>query len=191
MTSTPKTRLSFDTLVDSVIDREGRYVNHPLDRGGPTCWGITQAVARAQGYSGDMRALPRQVAVDIYRAIYWQAPRFDQIHARAPYIAAECFDTGVNMGTAVASGFLQRALNALNRSARDYPDLVLDQHIGPRSLAALDGYLAARGSAGEIVLLRAMEALQGERYIALAERRPSQEAFLYGWLANRLGNHPL
>ena len=58
-------------------------------------------------------------------------------------------------------------------------------------MAALDGYLAARGSAGEIVLLRAMEALQGERYIALAERRPSQEAFLYGWLANRVGNHPL
>ena len=27
----------------------------------------------------------------------------------------------------------------------------------------------------------------GERYIALAERRPSQEAFLYGWLANRVG----
>ena len=40
---------------------------------------------------------------------------------------------------------------------------------------------------GETVLLRAMEALQGERYIALAERRPSQEAFLYGWLANRIG----
>ena len=45
----------------------------------------------------------------------------------------------------------------------------------------------ARGKGGETVLLRAMEALQGERYIALAERRPSQEAFLYGWLANRVG----
>ena len=45
--------------------------------------------------------------------------------------------------------------------------------------------LVVSGS-GETVLLRAMEALQGERYIALAERRPSQEAFLYGWLANRI-----
>ena len=44
------------------------------------------------------------------------------------------------------------------------------------------------GKGGETVLLRAMEALQGERYIALAERRPSQEAFLYGWLANRIGD---
>ena len=27
-----------DALIDAVIDREGRYVNHPADRGGPTCW---------------------------------------------------------------------------------------------------------------------------------------------------------
>lgn len=37
-----------DVLIDAVIDREGRYVNHPADRGGPTCWGITEAVARAR-----------------------------------------------------------------------------------------------------------------------------------------------
>ena len=35
--------------------------------------------------------------------------------------------------------------------------------------------------------LRALEALQGERYLRLAERRPANEAFLYGWLANRVG----
>jgi len=83
--------------------------------------------------------------------------------------------------------FIQRALNALNRAARDYPDIAVDRDIGPRTLSALDGFLKARGKSGETVLLRAMEALQGERYIALAERRPSQEAFLYGWLANRVG----
>ena len=49
-------------------------------------------------------------------------------------------------------------------------------------------FVAVRGTAGEVVLLKALEALQGERYIALAERRPSQEAFLYGWLAGRIGD---
>ena len=34
---------------------------------------------------------------------------------------------------------------------------------------------------------KAVEALQGERYLSLAERRPASEAFLYGWLANRVG----
>lgn len=182
-------RADADALIDAVIDREGRYVNHPADRGGPTCWGITEAVARAQGYDGAMRDLPRADAAAIYHSIYWLRPDFDKVALRAPQIAAELFDTGVNMGTAVAAGFLQRALNALNRAARDYPDIAVDREIGPRTLSALDAFLRARGKGGETVLLRAMEALQGERYIALAERRPSQEAFLYGWLANRIGQH--
>src|SRR3546814_14279713 len=46
-----------DALIDAVIDREGRYVNHPADRGGATCWGITEPVARAAGYAGGMRDL--------------------------------------------------------------------------------------------------------------------------------------
>ena len=178
-----------DALIDAVIDREGRYVNHPADRGGPTCWGITEAVARAQGYDGAMRDLSRADAVAIDRSIYWLRPGFDKIALRAPQIAAELFDTGVNMGTATAVGFLQRALNALNRTARDYPNIAVDRDIGARTLSALDGFLKARGKGGETVLLRAMEAQHGERYIALAERRPSQKAFLHGWLANRTGEH--
>src|SRR3546814_13800952 len=87
----------------------------------------------------------------------------------------------------MAAGFLQRVLNALNREARDYPDVAVDRAIGPRTLAALDGFLKARGRAGEAVLVRALDALQGERYIALPEGRQSQEAFLYGWGLNRLG----
>jgi len=67
---------------------------------------------------------------------------------------------------------------------------VPDGRIGPVTLAALDGYLASRGHGrGETVLLRALEALQGERYLRLAEKRPANEAFLYGWLANRIGEH--
>ncbi|MDF2604906.1 MULTISPECIES: glycosyl hydrolase 108 family protein [Sphingomonas] len=175
-----------DDLINGVIDREGGYVHHPADRGGPTRWGITEAVARANGYAGDMRHFAREAAAAIYRRIYWQRPRIDDVATRAPLIAAELFDTGVNMGPAVALAFLQRALNALNRGARDYPDILLDGRIGPQTLRALDGFLATRGAAGETVLLKALEALQGERYVSLAERRPANEAFLYGWLANRL-----
>jgi hypothetical protein len=36
-------------------------------------------------------------------------------------------------------------------------------------------------------LLRALEALQGERYLRLAERCPANKVFLYGWLSNRIG----
>lgn len=174
-------------LIDALIAREGGYVEHPADRGGPTHWGVTEHVARANGWTGDMRALPRAEAERIYRRIYWEEPGFDAVDAISPSVAAELFDTGVNMGPPVATGFLQRALNALNRTARDYPDVTLNRKIGPATLAALRAYLAVRGKAGEAVLLKAMEALQGAHYVALTENRPANEAFLYGWIANRIG----
>lgn len=179
---------SIDVLIDALIDREGGYVNHPADRGGPTCWGITEAVARAHGFAGAMKQLPRDDAVAIYRRLYWLRPKFDAIAARSARVAAELFDTGVNMGPAVAATFLQRALTALNRNGQDYADLTPDGRIGRATLYALDAFMSARGQqGGETVLLRALEALQGERYLRLAERRPANEAFLYGWLANRIG----
>ncbi len=179
--------LNADRLVDALIDREGGYVDHPADKGGPTCFGITEAVARAQGYRGAMRQLPREEATAIYQRLYWLRPRFDEVAKRSPPLAAELFDTGVNMGPAVAATFLQRALTALNRNAGDYPDLVPDGRIGDVTLRALDSFMKIRARGGETVLLRALEALQGERYLRLAERRPANEAFLYGWLANRIG----
>lgn len=179
--------MTIEQMIDDLIDREGGYVDHPADRGGPTQFGITAGVARANGWTGDMRHLPRAAAAGIYRRLYWQKPGFDRVARAAPALAAELFDTGVNMGPKVAAGFLQRALNALNRGARDYADIAVDGLIGPATLGALDGFLKQRGRSGETVLLKALEALQGERYLRLAETRPANEAFLYGWLANRIG----
>ena len=176
-------------LVDQLIKREGGFVDHPADRGGATNFGITEAVARAHGYGGPMSLLPRDQASAIYARLYWIRPRFSEVARRAPRIAAELFDTGVNMGPGVAATFLQRLLTALNRNAKDYPDLVPDGRVGPATLAALDRFLDVRGAAaGEAVLLKALEALQGERYLRLAEKRPANEAFLYGWLASRIGS---
>ena len=176
-----------DELIDAVIDREGGFVRHPADRGGATRFGITEAVARANGYAGDMRHFTRPAAQSIYRRAYWLNPGFDRVAERSPRVAAELFDTGVNMGPAVATAFLQRALNALNRGGSDYPDVVLDGRIGAQTLAAFDRFLATRGVRAPTVLVKAIEALQGERYLTLAEQRPANEAFLYGWLANRIG----
>ena len=179
--------MDISALVDGVIAREGGYGHHPADRGGPTNFGITQAVARANGYAGDMRKLPRTLAQTIYRRLYWERPGYAFVAEAAPDVAAELFDSAVNMGPGTATGFLQRALNALNRNQKDYPDLKVDRTIGAKTLAALRAFMALRGKAGEKVLLKAIEALQGERYLALAESRPANEAFLYGWLANRIG----
>jgi len=180
--------VDIDQLIDAALEREGDFVARTADNGGPTRFGITEAVARAHGFAGSMRRLPRDEAARIYTRLFWLRPRFDAIAMRSPAIPADLFDTGVNMGPAVAATFLQRALTALNRAGADYPDLVPDGRIGERTLAALDAFLTLRGTGnGETVLLRALEALQGERYLRLAESRPANEAYLYNWLANRIG----
>ena len=39
--------MEVNELIDELIEREGGYANHPADKGGPTRFGITEAVARA------------------------------------------------------------------------------------------------------------------------------------------------
>ena len=174
-------------LIDELIAREGDFVDHPADRGGPTRYGITEQVARAHGYTGDMRALPRDTAAAIYREQYWTTPHFDAIDAIEPTIAAELFDGGVNMGTARASMWLQRALNLLNRGASDYPDMGVDGQLGAVSRAALQSYRRARpGAEGLAVLLWMIRAFRTGRYAEIAEANPSQEVFEYGWIARQV-----
>ncbi|MBZ6378675.1 hypothetical protein B5C34_11690 [Pacificimonas flava] len=179
---------SLDRLLDDLIEREGGYVDHPDDRGGPTNYGITAATARRYGYDGGVQGLPLEMAREIYRARYWTGPALDRVADVAPGVAAELFDTGVNMGPATAIRMLQRALNAMNRNEQDWSDLVMDGQVGPATLSALTAYLEKRVPRGEMILLRALDALQGARYIELAEARPANESFVYGWLSKRLGN---
>ena len=173
-----------DALIDGLLDRQPGYAGGHDE--GPAAFGISEAVARAHGYAGAIRRLPRDEAARIYRRLYWLRPRFDAVAERSPALAAELLETGARLGPAVASTFLQRVLTALNRNGGDYADLVPDGRIGERTLAALDACLACRGRSGETVLLRAIEAVIGERCVRLAERRPPNEAMLYNWLANRM-----
>ena len=176
-----------DDIFEIILGKEGGYVDHPNDKGGPTRWGITQTVARAHGYAGSMKKLPRETALEILTADYWTGPRFDQIASLSPVIAAELCDTGVNMGPSVQSKWFQRWLNTYNQQGTLYPDLSADGQIGPRTISALKSFLAARGKEGEQVLLQSLNCSQGQRYLELAEQRPANESFVYGWMKERVG----
>ena len=176
-----------DEIFEAILGKEGGYVDHPDDKGGPTRWGITQAVARAHGYAGSMKDLPRSSALEILTADYWVGPRFDQVALLSPAIAAELCDTGVNMGPSVQSKWFQRWLNAYNQQEQLYPDLIADGQIGPRTISALKSFLAARGQDGEQVMLKSINCSQGQRYLELAEQRPANESFVYGWMRERVG----
>ncbi len=176
-------------LISGIIAVEGGYVNDPADLGGETKYGITVAVARAYGYQGPMRDMPESTAFDIYLSKYYRGPKFDQVAKRAPMLAEELTDTGVNMGQQWPAKFLQRSLNAFNDQGRLYADIATDGRIGPATLRALDAYLGYRGDEGADVLTAACDHLQAARYLELAEAREANERFVYGWILNRTEVH--
>jgi lysozyme family protein len=175
-----------DDIINEVIQIEAGYVNHPADRGGPTRYGITEAVARANGYKGAMQNLPRAFAHQLLKKRYFIEPGFEAAAEISREIAEELTDTGVNMGPPVATRFLQVALNALNRDQQDYADIDEDGQLGPVTLRTLRAFLDKRGRLGEQVMLTALNCQQGARYIDIVRRDASQEAFIFGWLANRV-----
>jgi lysozyme family protein len=168
---------------------EKGYVNNPSDRGGATNHGITEAVARANGFKGDMKDLSKDFAESIAKRRYWDVLFLDDISALSPSIAFEVFDTGFLCGVGNAGRFLQQALNTFNRSNRqtpDYPELVVDGILGPATVHALSSYLNVRKSHGELVLLRALNAQQGAYLISIGKSREANEEFEFGWFLNRV-----
>lgn len=59
--------MNFERAFEKLLGHEGGFVDHPKDPGGSTRYGITQRVARANGYEGDMRNFPLAEAKRIAR----------------------------------------------------------------------------------------------------------------------------
>lgn len=175
-----------DSAVEAVIVTEGGYTNNPADSGGETNWGITVSIARAYGYTAPMVSMTREQAKAIYLSRFWHSQRLDQVAAISPSVAFEIFDTGVNQGETVGARYFQRALNVLNKGGTLYPDLEADGRIGAVTIAAFREFFNRRGAEGIKVLLRAQNCMQGSFYVELAEKRTKDEAFVYGWLLNRV-----
>ncbi|EIF32518.1 putative secretion activating protein [Burkholderia sp. Ch1-1] len=112
---------SFDDAFDALIGNEGGYSNNPADPGGETMWGVTARVARASGYPGPMKDLPRDTAKAIAKKLYWDPLRLDELDAR---VAFQIFDANYNGGHPVI--WMQGAAGAK-----------VDGLIGPATIAAV------------------------------------------------------
>ena len=180
----------FDTEWNDLLEVEGRELtDDPLDSGRATKFGVTEKTARANDYFGLMQDLSEKEAKRIAKAAFWDVMRLDEVSNLNSNIAHEMFDTGYNMGDHRATTFLQRSLNALNRSNREVPDydeVVADGAMGPRTLGALKAFLHKRGADGQKVMLRTLNGLQLAGYVELTERREKDERFLFGWVLHRV-----
>lgn len=179
---------SLDGAIEALIVVEGGYVNNPADKGGETNFGITAPVARAYGYQGPMKDLPRAMAGAIYQSKFWFGVGLDKVVQASAPIAAKLFDIGVNMGPAEAGKFLQRALNVLNQEGKAWPEVRVDGRVGPESVYALKQFIVKRAAPGENVMLEILKALQTVKYLEIAENNPTQEQFEFGWILNRVVN---
>ena len=114
--------MNFDQAFHQLLGHEGGYVDHPADPGGATCWGVTERVARANGYTGPVKSLPVDVAKAIYKRDYWDAVRADEVPDAIRY---SLFDGAVNSGVKQSVKWLQRALGVTD-----------DGVLGPQTLQA-------------------------------------------------------
>lgn len=168
---------SIEDMIEDVLRREGGFVDHPADRGGPTKYGVTQAtLSRHLGRPAtraEVRALHADLARDIYESDYYLRPR---LHAAPARLRPFLFDCAVNHGPRRAVIFLQKVCNALSEV-----DMTLEEDgvFGPATRAAAE-------EAEAIMRARLLAALVEERrnfYRAIVAHDPSQRVFLKGWLA--------
>lgn len=121
--------MSIEAIIDGVIRREGGFVDHPADRGGPTNYGITQASWSAysgrQATADDMRRITIDQARVFYRHEYVVRPRFAEI--RDPHLRELVVDAGVHHGQRHAAKWLQWAAGVTQ-----------DGIVGPVTLAAVN-----------------------------------------------------
>jgi lysozyme family protein len=173
-------------IINAIIDREGsEYTNDPADSGGATKWGVTEKEARATGYTGDMRVLPRAFAERIFGEKFWDSVDADHVGVLSERVRDELVDTAVNCGPNRAIMFLQRSLNALRGDI--YEPLVVDGRIGNETLYRLQAFLVARaGNEDEEVLLRVLNGLQCAFYVGLTETRAKDLKWFYGWIRARV-----
>ncbi len=115
--------MNFNFAFERLLRHEGGYADHPRDPGGKTAWGVTESVARAHGYAGDMRDMPKAVAERIYRAAYWDAVQAERLPDALRF---EVFDAAVNSGVRQAVRWLQSAAGVQS-----------DGSIGPMTLNAV------------------------------------------------------
>lgn len=115
------TKTNCDLAIKETLKWEGGYTNHPDDKGGPTNWGITIIDARKywkkDASAADVKAMPADVAVNIYRTKYW-VNKFYNCDDLPAGVDLTVFDFGVNSGPA-------RAVKYLNAEKGNPPDVTI------------------------------------------------------------------
>ncbi len=137
---------------------DGRYTNHPNDKGGETKWGI----AKKYYPNEDIPNMTLERATQIYLSDYWKRYRCERVPQHLRYMF---FDTSVNQGGNFATKTLQR-LGGVTQ----------------------DGILGKiTEAAAKNVTVEAFAQARRDQYNKRIKEDPTQEVFKRGWL-NRVAD---
>lgn len=163
-------------FISNIIDREGGFVNHPADKGGPTKYGVTLKTYCRHELGSDplpeeaprmlqlLKAMPREKAAEILRFEYVTRPGFD--HLDNDLLRSCVLDASVHSGPAQAIKMLQRAL-----------DVEDDGILGHVTLTKANGL---RGTDVTDACIRFL--CERQRFIGkIVSGDPTQAVFLNGW----------
>ena len=170
-------------LLEYIFLVEGGYFNHPNDPGGETMYGIIKTEARANGYNGAMRDLPREVACEIYLRKYWKNNGLMKIES---FIVGLCiFDFFVNSGSRGAT-IAQETVNAVytNRTgsvqfgksvdAAGLKPIAVDGQMGDKTFEAIN-------KIPPFVFISIYNVLQEDKYEDLMRNNGKLRSFDKGW----------
>lgn len=182
----------FQKAKAKILNVEGGYVNNPSDAGGETYrgiarnknpdwsgWNLIDALKLQANFPHSLDAdSDLQNLIDVfYKKLYWDCCLLDDVIYQG--VADEILDISVNMGSGIAAHITQHALNLMNRNGKTYADILEDGKIGKMTLMLINGTKNFQA------LMKALNVLQGARYVKICETDPTQEEFFVGWIMNR------
>ena len=181
----------FSKIITHTLEYEGvsskstGYVDHPLDKGGATKFGISLSfVVDTNDLESfdtnndfilnkeDIKNLTFEQAVLAYKKYFWDYYNLDEVEDNKKCFLI--FDSAVNHGHKGATKLIQKTLNELGYS------LTVDGIYGPKSKAALIDSPVSE-------FISVFQEKRAALYKAIVKNNPSQNVFLKGWL-NRINN---
>ena len=155
-------KVTFEEIIEVVLEHEGGYVNDPKDPGGETKYGVSKRAYPNE----DIKNLTEEGAKDIYRRDYWDKNRCAELPESLRHVY---FDMCVNMGAGRATKIMQETANAKGAN------LKIDGGMGPMTVGAMKN-----------VELERVRAYRVKYYVTLIERKPDLAKFYFGWFKRSL-----
>ena len=95
--------MTFEIIIDRVLDHEGGYTSGGNDPGGETKWGISK---RSYPHL-NIKTLTREQAIEIYRKDFWERMHLDCL---PDGVAFQLLDFALNSGIETAVRYFQRVV---------------------------------------------------------------------------------